>query len=434
MVPRAFSSEVDRGSREENATEQNSREQRVYYASRSRAPLGRDPRLALRQRRPRRTGGRAALLTLLLTVTLLPFGARTIAFQDVASLFGEDLPLSERWLARIVGTPSGEVYVPTVASADAKLARIASSEGILIEPKLDVVRMGLASAPPFSPPSVNRSAKADIVVPLRPPQVASVRFSAGSLASNRHSAVFAEATAPTPLPRDAGKTAETAIAAIPLPKPKIANPKVTLASIAPMEKPRKGRRGRGTDAASAVSAYADDDTSALEAPFKAVLNKPNAIGPDGKRDHWWVTNPIPRNARSKTEQKCLATAIYFEARGEPAKGQLAVAQVVINRLKNPAYPNTICGVVYQNKNMRNACQFSFACDGIKDRITDRNSWAEAETLARRVLSEENWWNNQVGSSTHYHANYVKPRWARTMKKMQKIGHHIFYKTYGGGWS
>jgi spore germination cell wall hydrolase CwlJ-like protein len=83
--------------------------------------------------------------------------------------------------------------------------------------------------------------------------------------------------------------------------------------------------------------------------------------------------------------------------------------------------------------MRNACQFSFACDGIPDRITDATSWARAQVLAKRVLFEDNWWNADVGSSTHYHANYVKPRWARTMKKMQKVGHHIFYKTYGGGW-
>ena len=130
---------------------------------------------------------------------------------------------------------------------------------------------------------------------------------------------------------------------------------------------------------------------------------------------------------------CMATAIYFEARGEAYRGQVAVGQVVMNRVHHRLYPKTICGVVFQNQNMRNACQFSFACDGIKDRITDMTSWRRAQELARRVVTQDNWWNADVGSATHYHANYVKPRWARTMKKMDRIGHHIFYKTYGGGW-
>jgi spore germination cell wall hydrolase CwlJ-like protein len=91
--------------------------------------------------------------------------------------------------------------------------------------------------------------------------------------------------------------------------------------------------------------------------------------------------------------------------------------------------------VYQNKNMRNRCQFSFACDGIKDRITDYGSWSRAQALAKKVMNDDRtMFIAEVGPSTHYHANYVRPRWARHMKKMQKIGRHIFYKTYNGGWS
>ena len=141
---------------------------------------------------------------------------------------------------------------------------------------------------------------------------------------------------------------------------------------------------------------------------------------------------LDEKSRAKSE-KCLTEAIYFEARGEPVKGELAVAQVVINRLKNPAYPNTICGVVYQNKDMRDACQFSFACDGIKDRVAGREHYEMAEEVALAVTSGKIW-IAEVGSSTHYHATYVRPRWARTMEKMMKIGRHIFYRTHGGGWS
>ena len=86
--------------------------------------------------------------------------------------------------------------------------------------------------------------------------------------------------------------------------------------------------------------------------------------------------------------KCLATAIYFEARSEPESGQIAVAQVVLNRVKNPAYPNTVCGVVYQNKDKRNRCQFSFACDGIRDRISEQRAWSSAQALARRILNDD----------------------------------------------
>ena len=138
-------------------------------------------------------------------------------------------------------------------------------------------------------------------------------------------------------------------------------------------------------------------------------------------------------AASRKEKKCLATAIYFEARGETETGQVAVAQVVLNRTRTKGYPRTICGVVYQNDNWRNACQFSFACDGRKDRITSPHHYELAEDIAMAVTAGKIFLSD-VGSSTHYHATYVHPRWSRTMEKMKKIGLHIFYRTYGGGWS
>jgi spore germination cell wall hydrolase CwlJ-like protein len=191
----------------------------------------------------------------------------------------------------------------------------------------------------------------------------------------------------------------------------------------------------------ALLSYAPSDDADGEPPFDAVIgsgtSKGGAVVLDGKIEatHAWLNYAIPADSRSATEVKCLATAIYFEARSEPENGQIAVAQVVLNRLKNPAYPNTICGVVYQNKNKRHRCQFSFACDGITDRIRDQKSWATSQALARRVINDErHLYLASVGAATHYHATYVKPRWARSMRKMEKIGRHIFYKTYKGGWS
>jgi spore germination cell wall hydrolase CwlJ-like protein len=220
-------------------------------------------------------------------------------------------------------------------------------------------------------------------------------------------------------------------------------PKVVVASLAPTVPRIPAIRPviKADSAAAALLAYAPSDgVGAAQDAIDAIATSKSVRGkvilePTIPATHAWVNNPLPASTHSATEVKCLATAIYFEARSEPEKGQIAVAQVVLNRVKNPAYPNTICGVVYQNKNKRNRCQFSFACDGIKDRITEQSVWAESQALARRVLNDDRTlYLASVGAATHYHATYVKPRWARSMRKMQKIGRHIFYKTRNGGWS
>ncbi len=102
-------------------------------------------------------------------------------------------------------------------------------------------------------------------------------------------------------------------------------------------------------------------------------------------------------------------------------------------MRNPYYPDTICGVVYQNKRWYNRCQFSFACDRRKDVVWSKSHWKTARDIALAVTAGKIWLK-EVGSATHYHATYVKPDWAPTMKRVGKIGLHIFYRTYGGGWS
>lgn len=173
-------------------------------------------------------------------------------------------------------------------------------------------------------------------------------------------------------------------------------------------------------------------------PFEALLRDADPSGgrfipPVEQGDHAWMATPLPASVFSEAEQTCLATGIYFEARGEKLRGQAAVAQVILNRVRNPAYPKTICGVVYQNKRMRNACQFSFACDGIPDVILNRFAYRTAKDVAMAVTAGKIF-IPEIGSSTHYYADYVSPSWARAMERMKKIGRHIFYRTYGGGWS
>jgi spore germination cell wall hydrolase CwlJ-like protein len=127
------------------------------------------------------------------------------------------------------------------------------------------------------------------------------------------------------------------------------------------------------------------------------------------------------------EENCLARAVYFEARSESEMGQLAVAKVILNRVKSPDYPNTICGVVYQGSNRRNSCQFSFACDGQPDDVKQPGAWVNSKRVAQKALAGDSIVMKKLGSNVvNYHADYVKPKWSRAMRRAVKIGRHIFY--------
>lgn len=129
---------------------------------------------------------------------------------------------------------------------------------------------------------------------------------------------------------------------------------------------------------------------------------------------------------SVKQKECLAIAIYFEARSEPKAGQAAVAQVILNRVRNDRYPDTICDVVYQNDHMRNACQFSFACDGEPEAVNEKRAWDRAEDVANAVLEGRSLVRD-IATATHYHADYVQPYWAPKMKRLSAVGRHIFYR-------
>ena len=137
-------------------------------------------------------------------------------------------------------------------------------------------------------------------------------------------------------------------------------------------------------------------------------------------------------SRAKSE-KCLAEAVYFEARGEAVRGQIAVAQVVMNRVFSGFYPTTVCGVVYQNKYHHMACQFTFACDNVADVVREPEMWDRARRIAKAMFDGQ-LWLPEVGKSTHYHAYWVHPSWVSEMKKTYKFGVHTFYrpKAWGDG--
>lgn len=126
---------------------------------------------------------------------------------------------------------------------------------------------------------------------------------------------------------------------------------------------------------------------------------------------------------------CLTAAVYYEAGFEPLEGAEAVAQVVLNRVRHPAFPKTVCGVVFQGSNRTTGCQFSFTCDGSLARPPARAAWERARRIANAALAGAIM--PAVGNATHYHADYVAPYWSASLLKVAKVGAHIFYRWTGG---
>ena len=127
---------------------------------------------------------------------------------------------------------------------------------------------------------------------------------------------------------------------------------------------------------------------------------------------------------------CLTQAVFYEAAVESDTGQRAVAQVVLNRMRHPIFPKSVCGVVYQGSELKTGCQFSFTCDGSLARRPSIAGWARARRIAAAALAGHV--ERAVGLSTHYHANYVVPYWASSLDKAATIGTHIFYAMRGPG--
>ena len=347
-------------------------------------------------------------------------------YQDIASL--ASAPVESRWLAHLPEKPGGTVLA-------------AAMSGSMPTAEIDPVVTGAVPASSRSdeisvqvkqgrdPQRINRAGKGNRVVQttvVAPPD----RFTAGAVLERQsflapaHDDDKFDLSFAKPLSQQEALQVATAFRLERDPAEPRIDPElpVMVASLV-------------VESAPNLLAYSEEP-EALRSPFAAVLDEErpiNLIPKLGKGDHAWAAEPLPMSSFSDREQHCLTAGIYFEARGEPVRGQAAVAQVILNRVKNPAYPDTICGVVYQNKEWRNRCQFSFACDKIKDKVRDPKRWEIASHVAKET-TEGRIWLAEVGSSTHYHATYVSPKWAGTMRKVGKIGLHIFYRTIGGGWS
>jgi hypothetical protein len=169
-----------------------------------------------------------------------------------------------------------------------------------------------------------------------------------------------------------------------------------------------------------AAAVAEPDAPAADPDLAGAL-------PDGAVAPFFM--PAADRAERDRAGHCLAEAVYYEAGFEPVDGQRAVAQVVLNRVRDPNFPDTVCGVVYQGWWRRTGCQFSFVCDGsLVRRPPGDDEWSRARAVAEQALN--GYVVTAVGAATHYHTDYVNPYWRRSVVEVAKVGTHIFYSWKG----
>jgi spore germination cell wall hydrolase CwlJ-like protein len=442
--------------------------------------------------RNRPKGARGASFGLGLCVfALIP---TEIGYQDIASLLARQPGVAERWQKRVFSAASniqvatysfGRPIGTSVPKAPTYVLASLDNQGIDITGS--ITRNPIVQAPPrYQPsdfPKVDRTLKGDrlVLIPPEPAAPASAAPSNEDPSTSNASVRGAKTAAAIPGGKPAPLDPELAEA---LSAPPLAQYDVSMSleaqpsddlKIAPGAasialEPARARDGFSVKTASLFfgsssigaaesmerwqpgeapvivmpGAVADPDMKVM-ASLPPVANEPSraiesgvSIAAKGEvnSNNQHIKTPAERlglfdeKARAKSE-KCLAEAVYFEARGEAVRGQIAVAQVVLNRAFSGFYPNTVCAVVYQNKHRHLACQFTFACDNVADVVREPDMWDRAKKIAKAMLDGQ-LWLPEVAKSTHYHAYWVRPSWVHEMKKMYKYGVHTFYRPRAWG--
>jgi spore germination cell wall hydrolase CwlJ-like protein len=408
-------------------------------------------------------------------------------YQDIASLLARQPGVAERWQKRVFASAVSSIQVATF-SFGRPVGTSAPRAATLLLASLDgqgvgaVPRNRLTQPPPRYQasdfPKVNRTLKGDRLTIVTPetapaaptgatpqdPSTSNAPVTRAKTATATHAAEpapldpeLAEALKAPPLPQydislsleaqpldDLKGHSEADDAAL-VPQPSADGFSIKTASLyfgssslgvesgglerwQPGEEPTIVTPGPTADPDMKVSVPPQQDSAKAS---ETVVGKGEVNATDSK-----VKTPAERlglldeKTRAKQE-KCLTDAIYFEARGEAVRGQMAVAQVVMNRVFSGYYPTTVCGVVYQNANRHLACQFTFACDGIRDVVKEPDMWDRARRIAKATL-DGRLWLPEVGKSTHYHAYWVHPSWVHEMKKMYRTGVHTFYRPRAWG--
>ena len=414
-----------------------------------------------------------------------------IGYQDIASLLARQPGVAERWQKRVFS--AGGIHVATfsfgrpigTASPQTATYRLASLDNQGIDITGSVTRNPVQVPPPRYQaadfPQVDRTMKGDRLA-VMPPEIAAPLEHAPTLedpstsnasVAGQKTAAAAPLTEPAPLDPEL----QAALRAPPLPQFDMAMSLETgrlddksldhlksaaAAALPPrdnfsfktsslffggsMGSPENIERWRPGEAPVVMvpDPVPDPDLKIMaslpvdaDGPVKAD-GMGVSVAPKGEvnSDNQRAKTPAARlglfddKSRAKSE-KCLAEVVYFEARGEAVRGQIAVAQVVLNRAFSGKYPDTVCGVVYQNKHRHLACQFTFACDNNADVIREPDMWDRAQKIAKAMLDGQ-LWLPEVDRSTHYHAYWVRPSWVSEMKKMYKFGVHTFYRPRNWG--
>jgi spore germination cell wall hydrolase CwlJ-like protein len=415
-----------------------------------------------------------------------------IGYQDIASLLARQPGVAERWQKRVSSAASTiqvatysfgrPIGTATPQTATLRLARL-DNQGIDITGA--VTRNPIVQAPPRYQaadfPKVDRTLKGDrlVVIPPEPPAPANAAPSNEDPSTSNASVAGAKTADAAPLverapldpelqealsapplaqydvsmslesqPLDDLKSAPDAAAIALEPAPSHNGFSVKTArlffgssslggSVESMERWRPGE-----EPLIVVPGALPDPDMKVIASLPPAAHEPSKAGEsiaakgEVNADNQRAKTPAERlglfdeKSRAKSE-KCLADAVYFEARGEAVRGQIAVAQVVLNRAFSGFYPDTVCGVVYQNKHRHLACQFTFACDNNADVVREPDMWDRARKIAKAMLDGQ-LWLPEVAKSTHYHAYWVRPSWVHEMKKTYKFGVHTFYRPRAWG--
>jgi spore germination cell wall hydrolase CwlJ-like protein len=428
----------------------------------------------------------------LLVIGLVP---RQIGHQDLAALLARQPEVSARARAHVMASPFGTIHAATFSFPRPigtliprppfyRLASLTAGDADITGAVADDFAGAPLSRPQLEFPRVNRRLKGDLLIArpqpqpmpegtrdLTPGRVKTVSFPrpkhAPAPPKSETDVITATLAPHFEIPADAAppkseNKAESAPSALASPPPSEPTLPSAVAGPESLEgsAERLGRlyfRSSPLGEAGTIQPWPMEEELLIETPAtdpdikrSALEPQPSAgtahdpassagemVAPKGE-----VTGPGKRpktpaerlglsaNQRAKAE-KCLAEAVYFESRGEPRRGQIAVAQVVLNRVFSGFYPSNVCGVVYQNAHRRLACQFTFACDGIPDVVTEPDMWAQAKGIARDMLDGK-LWLPEIGHSTHYHAHWVHPSWVSEMKRMYRIGVHKFYRPRAWG--
>ncbi len=438
------------------------------------------------RKRPKGARRRPFGLTIL-AVTLMP---TSIGYQDIAALIARQPAVSQRWREHVLASPFGTIHAATFSFPRPLGAAIPAPLGYQpanFDPRsLDVTGSlpAPAEADPDAPlvfPTVDRTLKGDLLVPRPRPQpepqqkpkqpdktrdvVENQGMPAGEIAAApaREETAGPAPVKPAPgqdvamltdedwkLAPDDGLTDPNDPDVWPRMPIDPADPSVRMARLyfgadavgapgaiepwAEGEQPVVQPPRASVDPDIKRSALSSDTPplarGSLGTGGETVAGKGEVTG-EGRRPK----TPAERlglegKSRAKAE-KCLADAVYFESRGEPERGQMAVAQVVMNRVFSGFYPDNVCGVVYQNAHRHLACQFTFACEGKRLVVDEPDMWVQATRIARDTLDGK-LWLPEVGKSTHYHAYWVHPSWIREMKRNWKFGVHTFYRPRAWG--